>query len=155
MGVGNTTPPPPGARAAVNHAPRPNNPDIQVVALAPFQRLELSQDFRGGPVRCSAKGIAVLGPFGCGATRCALEMGRNTLGQPFFVCTPPEAWHGRRRGPEVERGLIRVILRGRVVLGSIGWIVAGIVALRCSGLGRCGTPTVLLQYFPSKDRLLN
>ena len=66
-------------------------------ALASFQRLELSQDFRNGPLRCSAKGIVMPGSFGCGATRCDPEMGRNTLDQHiFFVCTPaPEAWHGR------------------------------------------------------------
>ena len=93
--------------------PQNATPVAHTAALAPVQRLGILQDFRGGPVRLRAKGILMPVPFGCGAARCDPEMGRNTLGQLFFVCTPaPAAWHGRRRRPDVERGLMRVIVRG-------------------------------------------
>ena len=56
------------------------------------------------------------GPFGCGATKCDPEMGRNTLDQHFFfVCTPaPEAWHGRCCKNARRAWAIQAYKRGRV-----------------------------------------
>ena len=68
-----------GPRCPQNAPPAPNT-----AVLAPPERLELSQDLKDGLIRLSAKGIVVMGPFGCGATRCDTEMGRNTLGHRLF-----------------------------------------------------------------------
>ena len=68
-----------GPRCPQNAPPAPHT-----AVLAPPGRLGLSQDFRGGPIRLSAKGIVLTGLFGCGATRCHPEMGRNTLDQRLF-----------------------------------------------------------------------
>ena len=73
--------------------------------LGPLERLELWQDFRGELVRLCAKGMVVMGPFGCGATRCDPETCRAFF--RLHIGPTPAAFHARQRRPHVGRGLIQ------------------------------------------------
>ena len=116
--------------------------------LGPLERLELWHNFRGGLVRLCAKGMVVMGPFGCGATRCDPETCRNTLVSAFFRLHIGPGGLSCAAASPARRSWANSELCLRTSRAGSVWLDRGSQVLG-NGLYRP------IRYFPTRDRPLD